>query len=51
MLMRHDVQVIEMTTEDWKYLFGMTEKVRDQRDREIQKILNQIEDQTQQAQN
>ena len=51
MLMRHGVQVIEMTTEDWKYLFGMTEEVRDQRDREIQEILNQIEDQIHDAQN
>ena len=52
MLMRSGINVIEMTTEDWEYLFGMTElAVRQQRDREIQEILNQIEDQTQQAQN
>ena len=49
MLMRHGVQVIEMTTEDWEYLFGMTELVRQQRDREIQEILYQIEDQTYEA--
>ena len=50
MLMRHHVNVIEMTTKDWEYLFGMTElAVRQQRDREIQEILNRIEDQIHEA--